>query len=158
MVIVVGGCKTPDRALRSSGITPQAMPLEIDLVSATARSDRWTTTARDCSTQNFTCIDVVGHFIIAFPRKCIDMSEFSQAKSLPLGLKIVALDAHYSLPDASYTLHDAPDILLFYKRSLGFYEVRELLVDTNQANFDPNNFSARYSLRTPSGIGLAKCE
>lgn len=137
--------------------SPSINNLVIDMDSGRAETAEWTASVEDCSTDEIKCLRVVGHVGIAFPKNCADIAGKTSWKS-PVGTyRVVAPQAHYGLPYGSYTASDYPNALLYYRKNVGFSEVRFLKAAPSESSFDPNEYTGKYNLVIRGKFGDFQC-
>jgi len=136
---------------------PSPERLVIDQSRATATTPRWSSEIVDCSNQEQHCILIPGRMVLAFPKSCSDAGAGRRPDTGYGELREVAPTPHLAPPSGSYVVGAFPNVLLFYDVSHGFNEVRIVRRSPYDREFDPNDYSERYDLITPKGVGLFIC-
>lgn len=127
--------------------SPPSGMLTVDLQRGIAQTDQWRATVQDCSTEEFSCLRIINHFDFAFPKKCEEFIDQTSWMS-PVGqFRVVAPEVHYGLPYGTYISVERPNVVLFYRPSVGFSEIRLTLSTPYEDDFDPNAFSQSYKLK-----------
>ena len=152
---LVSSCAYASQKSQKSQIGSES--LIIDLEEGYAETRDWRAPIKYCSTVNFNCLQIVGHMDLAFPKKCVDVAG-QTAWSSPVGrYRVVAPLEHYGLPYGTYVSSGYPNALLFYRRGVGFSEVRFTRATPSDSAFDPNDFTKRYNLVLKGRDSLFQC-
>lgn len=164
LVILLAGCANMARPSTSESNNQSSREeLSIDLSAGTATTRQWRLRISDCSDQDYFCILIPDKMVLAFPKSCSDAGREGAPATRFGYLLRVAPAEHLASPSGSYIVRSFPNALLFYyvRNSVvsgeGLVEARILRNSPFEDAFDPNDYSARYSITTPNGEGLFIC-
>ena len=137
--------------------------LTIDLSARTATTRQWRSDTIDCSDRDYFCILIPNRMVLVFAKSCSNAGREGVSSTRFGDLLGVAPAPHLAVPSGSYIVRSFPNVLLFYyvRNSLvdgeGLVEARIIRRSPFEEAFDPNDYSARYSITTSTGDGLFVC-
>src|SRR5690606_37546783 len=126
--------------------SPDIDDLTIDLEAGVAWTENWQAPAEDCSTRDFDCVRIIGRADIAFPHVCPAHPDDLEFDSPAGRFRSVAPMPHLAPPSGSYISERYPNVLLYYERGKGFWELRITAAAPFQDNFNPNETTERYNI------------
>ncbi|HYJ52126.1 MAG TPA: hypothetical protein VEW04_03055 [Allosphingosinicella sp.] len=156
--LLCAGCATT----APSGVTDAAgrsvsEALVINLAAGTATTARWTAETVDCSDQDVLCLAIPNRMALAFPRSCGALIGATRVSTRVGDLIEVAPAPHLAPPSGGYVVSAFPNVLLLYNINVGLTEARVVRHPPSDPDFDPNDHSERYFIRTSTGEGIFKC-
>jgi hypothetical protein len=148
---------TASSAAMSSGSQPDAEELSIDLTAGRATTVRWSSEIVDCSDREYFCLRIPNKMVLAFVRSCGNLIGRNSFPTRLGNIVAVAPAPHLAPPSGGYVISSFPNVLLYYNTNFGLNEVRILRHSPYDRDFDPNDYSERYAIRTSAGPALFMC-
>lgn len=131
--------------------------LSIDLSAGRATTARWSSEIANCSNQEYFCLVIPNRMTIAFVRSCHDLIGENSASTRFGNIIRVAPAPHLAPPSGGYIISTFPNVLLYYNANFGLNEIRIVRHPPYDHDFDPNDYTERYVIRTSTGAGLFIC-